>query len=100
MAAECAPRSSVVESAEATCVRGADFHPNKPNNLLANEPLLSGGGERLRFRRRHSCRWNAAANLGEENSVHSAVEPTMNWRHWGVGCDQLGVLDIVGVLLL
>jgi len=45
VAAECAPRSSVVESAEATCVRGADFHPNKPNNLLANESLLSVSGD-------------------------------------------------------
>ena len=45
VAAECAPRSRVVELAEATCVRGADFHPNKPNNLLANESLLSVGGD-------------------------------------------------------
>ena len=41
--AESAPRSCVAESAEATCVCEAGFHPNKPNNLLANEPLLSGG---------------------------------------------------------
>ena len=41
--AESAPRSCVAESAEATCVCEAVFHPNKPNNLLANEPLLSGG---------------------------------------------------------
>ena len=34
---------SAFESAEATWVRGADFHPNKPSTLLANEPLLSGG---------------------------------------------------------
>jgi hypothetical protein len=33
VAAEGAPRSSVVGSAEATCVLGADFNPNKPNNF-------------------------------------------------------------------
>ena len=78
----------------------ADFHPNKPSNLLANEPLLSGGGEELRARRRHSGRRNAAANLSEENSVHSSVKPAVDWRYRGVGFDQLDVLNIIGMLLL
>src|SRR5262249_42350756 len=31
--------------------------------------------------------------------VHSAVQSAMNRRHWSVGSDQLGVPDLVGVLL-
>ena len=35
---------------------------------------------------------------GEENSVSFRHPSAMNWRHWSTGCDQLGVLDLVGVL--
>ena len=74
--------------------------PSKQAKQSTRERIIVIGRRRgLRFRRRHSRRWNAAANLGEENSIHSAVQSAMNWRHWSVGCDQLGVLDLVGVLL-
>src|SRR6476619_6643956 len=74
--------------------------PSKQAKQSTREGIVViGRWRRLRFRRGHSCRWNAATDLGEENSVHSAVQSAMNWCHWSVGCDQLGVLDLVGVLL-
>ena len=98
--AECAPRSSVVGSAEATCVFGADFIPNKPNNLLANEPSLSGGGGGRDADGGTLAGGKLPPIWARKTPFIPPIEPAMNWGDCHVGYDQFRVLDLVGVLLL
>ena len=51
-------------------LRPRNRFPSKQAKQSTREQIVViGRWRRLRFRRRHSCRWNAATNLGEENSV-------------------------------